>query len=119
MKWNFALLAGFFFLFSCKTDDRIPKGIIGMRSMQLVTWDVMLADELALQRKFADSSIQLKNATSHLYDTVFAIHGITRDQFYSSYRFYQNHPELYRKLMTGVKKIGEAEKKSLQPPSVQ
>lgn len=113
------LLTGFIFLLlliSCRNKNKIPTDIIQMRPMQQLVWDMMQADELAFQRKTSDSTIDLRTTSFHLYDTVFAIHKVSREQFYKSYQYYQRHPAQYKTLMTGVRNIGEAAKKT--PPSL-
>lgn len=103
--------------FSCAKQKEVPDGIIPLRPMQKVVWDVLQADELAYQRKVTDSSLNLKTVSFALYDTVFAIHKTSRETFYKSYEFYQRKPELYKKLMDGVKDIGDAKRKARQTPA--
>jgi hypothetical protein len=103
------------FLFSCAEKKEMPAGVIAMKPMQQIVWDMLLADEVAFQRKISDSAINLKTASFHLYDTVFAIHKISRESFYKSYEYYQRNPHLYNSLMTGVRKIGDAARKHQAP----
>jgi hypothetical protein len=110
------LIPGLFILlvFSCADKSTVPKNIVQIKDMQHIVWEIMQSDELALQNKLADSSVNLKNESFRLYDQVFAIHKISRDQYYRSYRYYQQVPFLYRDLMDGVKKIADKEKKAAQ-----
>jgi hypothetical protein len=114
------ILAGLTFLLfiiSCSDKDEMPKEIIRMKPMQQIVWDMLQADEVAFQRKITDSTLNLKTASFHLYDTVFAIHKVSRESFYKSYEYYQRRPSLYKKLMTGVKNIGDAQRKARQTPA--
>ncbi len=110
MKYLIGVLA--FFIFSCAEKDTIPKDVLKPVIMQKVTWDMLQADELATQNKNADSTINLKNESFRLYEQVFAVHKTTRDQYYKSYKYYQQHPSLYKNMMDGVRKIGEQKKKA-------
>ena len=100
------------FIFSCSERNTIPQDVLKPEIMQKVTWDMLQADELATQNKNADSTISLINESFRLYEQVFAVHKTTRDQYYKSYRYYQQHPSLYKSMMDGVRKIGEQKKKA-------
>jgi hypothetical protein len=102
---------------SCSRGNEMPRDIIKMKPMQKIVWDILQADEVAFQRKISDSTVNLKTATFHLYDTVFAIHKISRESFYKSYEYYQRRPHLYKTLMTGVKNMGDAARKAQQSPA--
>jgi hypothetical protein len=103
-------------LISCSASDDLPKDFIQPKEMQQVVWEVLQSDELVLQNRLADSSLNIKNESFRLYDQVFAVHHISRRQFYANYRYYQQHPLKYKELMEGVKKIADKERKSSQAP---
>ena len=104
-------------LVSCAGKKDFPDDVISVKPMQKIVWDLLQADEIAFQRKTADSTVNLKETSFRLYDTVFAIHKVSREAFYKSYEYYQRHPQLYTSMMTGVKNIGEAERKVSQSPA--
>jgi hypothetical protein len=116
MRLN-AGLAFILLLISCSGKQEVPGDIIQMKPMRQIVWDMLQADELSFQRKISDSTLDLKTASFHLYDTVFAIHSISREQFYKSYEFYQRNPALYKSLMTGVRNMGDAARKAQQSPA--
>ena len=105
-----------FALLACSYKEQMPGDIIEMKPMQRIVWDILLADELAFQRKISDSTIDLKKASFRLYDTVFAIHKVSRESFYKSYEYYQRHPQLYNVLMTGVRNLGDTARKAQLAP---
>lgn len=111
-----AVLVLVMFLFSCSDKEEISSTVIGMKPMQQIVWDMAQADEVAFQRKISDSTIDLKTASFRLYDTVFAIHKISREDFYKSYEYYQRRPHLYKELMAGVRSIGDTTRKAQQAP---
>lgn len=96
----------------CSGGNEIPADVIAIKPMQRLVWDMIQADEAATQQSFTDSTLNLKQASFRMYDQVFAIHNVSREQFYKSYRFYQGRPDLYRRLMTGVKEVAEKERKA-------
>ncbi len=115
MKWPGIIV--FFFILSCSVKEGVPGDIIAPRQMQHIVWDLLQADEVAFQRKISDSTIDLKKSSFQLYDTVFAIHKVSRENFYKSYEYYQKHPTLYRSLMMGVRSMGDKERKAIQAPA--
>jgi hypothetical protein len=115
MKWVLVIFISFL-VFSCADRKDSPAQLIQLRDMQNIVWEIMEADELALQHKLNDSSINLKNESFRLYDQVFSIHKTSRAAYYNSYRYYQQRPLLYSELMDGVKRIAEKEKKAAQAP---
>jgi hypothetical protein len=110
------LIPAILLFFSCSRKDAVPQNLIQQKEMQLVVWDILQADELAMQNKLADSSLVLKNESFRLYDQVFALHKVSRDQFFKTYRYYQEHPGLYKTLMNGVKIVADKQRKAKQTP---
>ena len=82
-------------LFGCSGDDEIPKGIIGKDKMVKIFWDMIQADQFATQYLTKDSiKSKLKPETMKLYEEIFRIHHISKDEFKKSFAFYQAHPEI-------------------------
>lgn len=104
------------FFIACSNKEPVPKDVIKQKSMQRIVWDILQADEVAFQNKLKDTTIILKTESFKLYDQVFAIHKISRDQFYKSYTYYQRHPDLYKSLMEGVKSIAGKEREKIITP---
>lgn len=90
-------------LISCGKKSGVPPGIIQPSQMQLVFWDYIRADALTTQQ-------QKNNNTSHeaiaenvkLQKQVFAIHKVTKEEFYQSLNYYKAHPVLMRTLMDSI-----------------
>jgi hypothetical protein len=80
-----------FSLTACKHTDA-GKQPLPVQTMKLVMWDMLKADEWYLVRSLKDSTLRTKKENIQLFEQVFQIHGITRDRFYSSYRYYEAHP---------------------------
>ena len=68
----------------------------------------MKTDEFINGYLMRDSTINLKQKRSNLYAHVFKIHNTNRKQFYRSFTYYEQHPDLLKilfdSLNTGVRK---------------
>ncbi len=106
------LLAGLALLTSCGNDkDKLPAGILKPAKMQAVLWDVIKADVFTTGFIKTDSA---KNATAEnlkLQQQVFAIHKVTRADFYSSYDYYKKDPVAFKKIMDSM--VTQAERTKL------
>ena len=79
-------------LFSCSSGNTVPKEIIQPQAMKFIVWDMMQAGEFSISQ-FAKDSNNIKRKTTETFRQVFAIHKITKDQFYTSFQYYQSHPQ--------------------------
>jgi hypothetical protein len=62
--------------------------------MEEVMWDMAQADQYATLYIAKDSAkIDRKTETIRLYEAVFRLHQVTREEFTRSYHYYLNHPE--------------------------
>ena len=81
--------------------------------MKLVMWDLIKAGEWYSQIISRDSALRNKKEDIRLYEQVFAIHGITKDQFYTSYKYYEAHPVQFKVLIDSLDAFSNREKISL------
>ncbi len=86
---------------SCSSDNNIPKNVIPVEKMKFIMWDMMRAGELAATQYTKDSS-NLKLKTTELFEQVFKIHSIDKNKFYSSYHFYEEHPNMNKILLDSL-----------------
>src|SRR3954471_5039455 len=87
----------------CSEKDKIPSGVIGKEEMEKVMWDMMLADQYSANYLVKDSAkINVKQETLKLYEEVFRLHHISRDEFSKSYAFYQSRPDIARVLFDSL-----------------
>ena len=94
MRWCI-FPALFFLLFSCVNKESTPSGIIKRDTMGIVLWDLIQADQFAKLYLVKDSlKINVNQERLKLYQEVFQIHHITKDQFQQSYQFYMGRPDL-------------------------
>ena len=84
--------------------------------MKAIMWDMVCADELYAESATKDSTLKIKKDNFRLYQQVFAIHKISKNTFYSSYRYYQSHPDEYKILMDSLQAYGTLQKnKPIKP----
>jgi len=89
------------FLFTaCK--DTVPKNVLSPKEMQAVLNDVFRADELANIYNNKDSLYKKTDKRSELYQTVFKIHHISKEQFRESFQFYQSRPDLLKPILDSL-----------------
>ena len=83
---------------SCLAKNQVPKSVIEPGKMKTIVFDLLRADEYLNTYLFKDTSLNKKAETVKLYEQVFLIHHVSRDDFYKSYKYYQEHPDV-NKLM--------------------
>ncbi|MBC7887562.1 MAG: DUF4296 domain-containing protein [Ferruginibacter sp.] len=101
MKVLAATIALFFMTGCAHKDNRSPK-ILDREKMQVVMWDIIGADVFTEQFIKKDS---LKNGAvenAKLQNRIFALHKITRDQYYKSYDYYITHTDLMRVVLDSM-----------------
>lgn len=96
-------------LFACK-DKQNTKNILPVSSMKLVLWDILKADEWYTQTAIRDSLHKRVNENFQIYEQVYKIHHITKEQFYLSYKFYETHPDQFKVLIDSVIAVGDRDK---------
>lgn len=98
---NILVISIIIFFASCSSPDEMPKDIIAPDKMKFIFWDVMRAGELATLKAPNDTSLARKKTAEYLQQ-VFAVHHITKDEFYKSYQWYEQHPNVNKILMDSV-----------------
>ncbi len=96
------------FLFSCKEKKNTPAGILEPAKMQKVFWDVLRADAFAYNFVTKDSSKNAEAENIKLQQQIFAVHKISKTDFYKSYDYYLNNAILLQPLLDSM--IAKAER---------
>lgn len=88
----------------CSGKDKIPSGIIPRDKMEKILWDMMEADQYASIYLVKDSSARAneKIESLKLYQTVFQMNKVSRDEFRESYQFYLGRPDLTRSIFDSL-----------------
>jgi hypothetical protein len=92
---------------SCKDSTKIPSGIIPKDKMENLLWDMMLADRYSAQFLLKDSATKnVKLETMKLYEQVFQLHKISRQDFVKSYKYYLNRPDISKVMFDSLSARG-------------
>lgn len=88
-------------LMSCKTEiTELPEGVLPPEKMKIILADIHLADALAETK--AEAGLSEKMLNEKYYQQIFAELGVSKATFYTSYKFYETHPEWMNKLYDEV-----------------
>jgi hypothetical protein len=108
------------FLLSCTNTTKTPPGIIAKQKMELILWDLIQADRfstLFLARDSAKVNINLENIK--LYQQIFDIHKISKDDFIKSYEFYLGRPDITKVIFDSIAVKAERQRANIYKPAVQ
>jgi len=114
----FFFLLSLVLLGSCNGKDEMPKGILKPDKMQAVLWDVIKADAFTTEFIKKDTNKNAEEENRKLQQQVFAIHKITRDQFYNSYDYYKTNTTLFKKMLDSMVVQAERNKNANTPPVI-
>lgn len=78
--------------------------------MQEVLWDIILADAFTTQHTKSTTPSVAEAENAKLQKQVFAIHAVTRENFYKSFDYYKAHTSLMKTLMDSIIDKAEREK---------
>ena len=88
---------------ACSEKDKIPSDVIGKEEMEKILWDMMLADQYSANYLVKDSArVNVKMETLKLYEEVFRLHKVSRDEFRKSFQFYQGRPDITRTMFDSL-----------------
>ena len=91
-----------FFLFSCGDKNAVPSGILKPEKMQIVLWDVLRADAFTFNFITKDSAKIPEAENVKLQQQVFAIHKVSKEEFYKSFEYYKAHPNLMQPILDSL-----------------
>ena len=70
--------------------------------MQTVLWDVLRADAFAFDFIKKDSTKIPEQELVKLQQQIFAVHKVSKEQFYKSYEYYKVHPEIMLPMLDSI-----------------
>jgi hypothetical protein len=95
--------------FSC--SGKLPDDVLPPERMQTVLWDVLRADEMAGYYASQDSSLQTLNTYTGYYQHILNIHNISKEEFRTSLKYYQNNPVLFKVVLDSLQSFAERQQK--------
>jgi len=105
------------FMNACNNKNSSGK-ILDKTQMQSVLTDIIKAESFSdvYIRKDTHTDVEKENAV--LQKEIFAIHHITKEDFYTSYDYYKNHPEIMQVILDSIIAKANASKTPLNHPKV-
>ena len=98
MRWIVLITFSLFFFVSCSNKEKH----LDKKKMEAVLWDIIKIDAFS-QHLLAIDTIKRDTAKIFaLQDKVFSLHGITRQEYFDSYKYYNAHPEYMRIILDSI-----------------
>ena len=105
--FSFILLSSILIL-SCRSEKQ-REGILPEKKMRVVLWDMTRADQFLTDFVFSrDTSLNKLDESLKMYNRIFAIHQVTKEEFRQSFQYYREHPDLLKSLLDSVSNINVA-----------
>ncbi|MGZ5255613.1 MAG: DUF4296 domain-containing protein [Flavitalea sp.] len=96
---------------SCTDKEKVPEDIIAPVKMEKVMWDMIQADRFAATFIIRDSAkVNVTDETFKMYDRVFQVHKISKDEFVRSFKFYLDRPDISKKMFDSLVSYGQKKK---------
>ena len=99
---RFLLLLSIFFVLSC-SGESVPKDVFPPKKMTAVLYDIILADEWVDFARMHDSTFMNFSKRAAVYDSVFRLHGIRKEEYQKSINYYQGRPDLLKEILDSLK----------------
>nr|WP_295206777.1 DUF4296 domain-containing protein [Sediminibacterium sp.] len=93
---------------SCRNETKTA--IIPVDSMKLIMWDMMKADEWFNRKIIQDTNAIRNKEDVKLYEMVFKIHGVSRERYFASYRYYEGRPVSFKRLLDSLDALSNRER---------
>ena len=96
------LLAGLVLMNSCNSKNKLPADVLKPDKMRAVLWDIIKADVFTAEFIKKDSAKNAAIENLKLQQQIFAIHKISKADFYRSYDYYKAHTEIFKQVMDSM-----------------
>ena len=97
-------------LCSCNKKDKLPEGILKSEKMQVVLWDIIKAEAYTTEFIKKDTAKNADAENLKLQQQIFAIHKISKTDFYNSYDYYKTNAPAFKKIMDSMTTQAERNK---------
>lgn len=94
------LLTGLALIGACKS--KLPSDVLKPDKMEAVLWDVIKADVFTAEFIKKDSTKNAAAENIKLQQQIFALHKISKADFYRSYDYYRSNTEIFKKIMDSI-----------------
>ena len=103
----------------CTDNIKIPQGIIDKPKMEKILWDMLQADRFVasyITTKTGDSATK-KLQAAEMYEQVFRLNKIPRDDFLKSYKFYLGRPDITKVMFDSIAARAERQRSEIYKTS--
>ena len=108
------MLSVIIFCFSaCGQKNNRQTGILPREKMELLMWDLTVADEYATLKSEKDTTIKHKDERVRLYAEIFQLYQTNQQQVTESLRYYMGHPEIFKVMNDSIS--ARAQRNRYQP----
>ena len=99
-----------FCMIGCSDKQRSSSGILSKEKMQAVMWDIIQADVFTEQFVKRDSSKNARFENMQLQNKIFALHKVTRADYYKSYNYYIYNTDLMKVILDSMSTKAEKDR---------
>lgn len=110
MRVILTLCIAFLLFMQMACNNGPSKAVIPIDSMKLIMWDMMKADEWFSRKVIKDTNANRNKEDVKLYEMVFKVYGITKERYYSSYRYYEGRPVSFKRLIDSLETYANRER---------
>ncbi len=110
MRVTVVLCISFLLFMQMSCNNGPSKAVIPIDSMKLIMWDMMKADEWFSRKVIKDTNANRNKEDVKLYEMVFKVYGITKERYYSSYRYYEGRPVSFKRLIDSLEAYANRER---------
>lgn len=96
---SFVFLVLCFLALACTST---PKNVLPVNTMKVVMFDMLKADDWYARIIVGDTLMKKVKEDIPLYEQVFAVHKLTKKEFFDSYHYYESHPVAYKELVDSL-----------------
>ena len=97
---------------ACSSNGGKPKNFLPQEKMKLVLFDVLVAQEYATTKYGTDTNAVNAN-TMVMMQQVFNIHQINKDDFYNSFKYYEDHPDENKELFDSISAYANQQRQNI------
>ena len=102
IRISFFIVGCMLFIISCQNKNDIPTGILKPDKMQAILWDVIKADAFTTEFIKKDSAKNTENENLKLQQQIFAIHHVSKENFYKSYNYYKTQTPVLKTILDSM-----------------
>jgi len=100
----------FTLVFFVACNSGTPKNVLPVNTMKVVMFDMLMADEWYARKLVGDTLLLKVKEDIPLYEQVFAVHKLTKKEFFDSYHYYEAHPIAYKELVDSLESYANLQK---------